>query len=617
MTSRHFDTAPPDPRVHSEMLATGLRQASASSLSFLGSRVAIALLAAAQGLVLEAVVVALTALLVVGHRLSLLRRFPPIGLDAPSQQRVVNTMELNCALNSASAVYAVLAVHRYVPLPEGMLIIVILAIALTVAGQYTALFGRSFHIYTLPHLGAIALAGLAAPPMLLAGALLLLPLLFMTLRRSAKLYRTLVEESISQRLALADANIALVEARDGAEAASRAKSQFLANMSHEIRTPLNGVLGTLDMLGRSTLDPAQRRMVATASSSGDQLLHVLNEILDLSKVEAGRMEIEPVPVEPAALAHAAVDLFRASARTRHIELECEIAPDLPLRVLLDPLRVRQVLLNLIGNALKFTDRGRILVRVQRIGAGRGMSDRLRFEVCDTGIGMTHEAMLRLFEPFTQVDQTDQRRHGGSGLGLAIGRRLAEVMGGTLDAESAPGVGSIFRLDIPLIRLGSGSDAARPLRAAPIAPLRLAIDDDAAPVAAALPSAQVLLVEDNVVNRLLATTMLSQLGMNVTEAEDGVAACAVTRTRRFDLILMDCQMPGMDGFAATAAIRADEAAHARAPTPIVALTASAMPGDADACRAAGMDDYLAKPYTLDQLRAAIAPWLVQSPEARSA
>ncbi len=612
------------------MLSTGLRQAQASSLSFIGSRIAMAGIGAANGLHVEALIVTVAALLLVAHRINLLRHHPPVGLDWLAQRPIVRTMELNCALNSAISLYVMLAIENHVPDQEGLLIIVILALSLTVAGQYTALIGRCFPIYTIPHLLAIGLAGLLGPPLLAVVAVLLLPLLFITLRRSAIEFRELVEHSIGQRLALADTNAALVEARDGAEAANRAKTQFLASMSHEIRTPLNGVLGTLDLLRHSALDHGQRHMVETAAQSGAQLLHVLNEILDLSKIEAGRVELDPTAVAPASLAQEAVDLFSASARTRQIALGCELAPDLPAQALLDAARVRQVLLNLVGNALKFTERGRVLVRVQRLARDPSLPDWLRFEVCDTGIGMPPEAVGRLFEPFTQVDQSNRRRHGGSGLGLAISRRLAEAMGGALTADSRAGIGSTFRLDLPLVPPDAeqaASAAAAPLAfAGPATVISvLAGERPAAPAPACVEPAtiapagspQVLVVEDNAINRLLVGTMLARLDVTVTEAEDGETACMLARQHRFDLILMDCQMPGMDGFATTAGIRAEEIRRGLAPVPIVALTASAMPGDADACLRAGMDGYLAKPYTLDQLDAAIAPWLGRDDARRRA
>ncbi|WP_051378977.1 ATP-binding protein [Derxia gummosa] len=660
---------PPHPpieaRLRAELLSSGLQQARASSASFAASRLAIAAIGLLNGIVVESLMVAIATLAVVVHRVHLLKRFPPIGIDPAEQRPVVRTMELNCALNSAISLFAVATIERHVPMQQGMLILVILAVSLTVAGQYTALIGRCFVIYMIPHLLAIGLAGLLGPPVLLVVAATLLPMLFFTLRRSSTQFREMVENSIRQRMELVDANAALTEARDGAEAASRAKSQFLASMSHEIRTPLNGVLGTLDMLRRSRLDPKQRHMVETAASSSDQLLHVLNEVLDLSKIEAGRMEIEPVPVVPGAIAQAAVNLFNASARSRQIELRCEAAPDLPRLVLLDPARTRQVLLNLIGNAIKFTERGGVTVRVRRLSDGPDRLDRLRFEVADTGIGMTPDALGRLFEPFTQVDQSNRRRHGGSGLGLAISRRLAEAMAGSLDAISTAGIGSTFRFDLPLVEpdplawahcpppapspataaspapspagfvgLPGGADEAgypqTNIGATQFGPLDFGpsrfvpLGDEPADSATgpadpgtlppALRPARVLLVEDNVVNRLLASTMLEQLGLDVTEAEDGETGCELARRERYDLVLMDCQMPGMDGFATTAGIREDEHRRGMTRVPIVALTASAMPGDADACLRAGMDGYLSKPYTLDQLRAVLAPWLGAEPSA---
>ena len=360
---------------------------------------------------------------------------------------------------------------------------------------------------------------------------------------------------------------------------------------------MNGVLGALDLLGRSELTPAQRTLLGTATSSSEALLTVLNEVLDFSKIEAGRLDLvdEPLALRPVLMS--VVDLLSPMAHRKDLALTTEFDPLLPARVKGDAGRIRQVLLNLIGNAVKFTDRGHVAVRAKRARGGSDARALLVVEVEDTGIGIAPEALPRLFTPFFQADQSDRRRFGGTGLGLVISKRLTEAMGGTLGVESTAGRGSTFRVTLPLEAL---ADAPAAVPASP--------DTDAAPPSLA---GKVLLVEDNAVNRMLAVAMLNNLGIEVTESEDGQAALQHLERSHFDLVLMDCQMPVMDGFEATREIRTRERGALAARIPIIAVTANAMSGDAERCLQAGMDAYLAKPYTLESLREALAPWLGDS------
>jgi signal transduction histidine kinase/CheY-like chemotaxis protein len=383
-------------------------------------------------------------------------------------------------------------------------------------------------------------------------------------------------------------------ARAAAEAASLAKSQFLANMSHEIRTPMNGIVGMAELLAATQLDERQRRYLDAVHRSAASLVDLINDVLDLSKVEAGHEELHLADFDLRATLEEIIELPRERARarrdTRHIALELEVSPDLPDVFRGDALRLRQILTNLVGNALKFTERGR--VRVSATLAEPGDSPLVRFAVADTGIGLTATQISRIFDAFTQADVSHARKYGGTGLGLAISRKLVELMGGEIGVTSQPGKGSTFWFTA---RFGRASAHAPPTPSSE--------SDELAELAG-----HVLLVEDNELNCAVARGMLEGLGLQVSIAANGIEAVHAVTHRRFDLVLMDCQMPEVDGFEATRRIRTQAAAANPARIPIVALTANAVHGDRERCLAAGMDAYLAKPFRTAELHAAIRPWL---------
>ncbi|MBI5014669.1 MAG: response regulator [Deltaproteobacteria bacterium] len=414
----------------------------------------------------------------------------------------------------------------------------------------------------------------------------------------------------------------LEAARDAAQAANRAKGAFLANMSHEIRTPLSGVIGMLRLLRETPLDDSQRRYAELAATSAAQLLHLIDDILDFSKIEAGKLEFESVEFSPRLVTEESFRGLSILAQQKGISLSCRIEPEVPKLLVGDPHRLRQVLVNLVGNAVKFTERGEVEIQVTLEGT-RGSADArhcdlggsareppsglaahssgrpvtLCFTVRDTGIGIPTDRMDRLFQSFSQVDDSTARTFGGTGLGLAISRQLVEQMGGSIRVQSETGSGSVFAFSVPLA-------VARPKPRATDAALAVMRDEaDTIPM-----RVRILVAEDEPINREVAVTYLQKRrDWQVMAVGDGRAAAEAVSFEAFDLVLMDIQMPGLDGFEATRLIREQESPGGPR-IPIIGLTAHALKGDRDKCLEAGMDDYLAKPVDPETLCATVERWV---------
>jgi signal transduction histidine kinase/ActR/RegA family two-component response regulator len=386
-----------------------------------------------------------------------------------------------------------------------------------------------------------------------------------------------------------------------AEKANQAKSLFLANMSHEIRTPMHGVLGMTELLLSGTVDLKTRYYAETIHKSAKSLLGIIDDVLDFSKIEAGKLKIEFATLQITQLVQSVIDLFAENAKRKNLKIISQIHSNVPVELIGDQVRLRQILSNLISNAIKFTEMGEVFVSVA-LAEDESDSCLIRFEVKDTGIGISDDSINSIFERFSQADNSLTRIHGGTGLGLSIAKQLAELMGGTVGVSSEHGIGSIFWFTARMKRPATSPNDVTILSRSEIMDNTL------------LQYARILLAEDNLVNQEIAVAMLESLGCRMEVVDDGNKAVDAWQRSDFDLILMDCQMPVLDGYAARRRIReleSDPSAGVDRHITIVAITGHALHEDRAKCLAAGMDDYLTKPYSVLQLRSVLERWFINS------